>query len=95
MRALQRARNLLVCVLAVGTAITTYIFLGTSGYLTFGDKVAHDILANYPSKNGIVAVARFAISFVVMCCYPLNHYPARMAIYSLLFSASPPVFRPR
>ena len=35
-------------------------------------QVAKDILTNYPSSNGIVAAARLAISFVVMCCYPLQ-----------------------
>ena len=35
-----RGRNLLVCVLAVGTALSVYIFLGGSGYYTFGNKVS-------------------------------------------------------
>jgi len=79
-----RTRNLLVCVFAVGTALFVYIFLGTSGYMTFGDKVAHDILANYPAKNMIVAVARFAISFVVTCCYPLQAHPTRACITTIV-----------
>ena len=36
----RRGRNLLVCVLAVGTALSVYIFLGGSGYYTFGNKVS-------------------------------------------------------
>ena len=79
-----RSRNLLVCVLAVGTALGVYICLGSSGYMTFGTKVAHDILANYPSSSGIVAVARFAISFVVMCCYPLQAHPTRACITTIV-----------
>ena len=79
-----RARNLTVCVCAVGTAVGVYILLGSSGYTTFGNKVAHDILANYPANNAIVAVARFAISFVVMCCYPLQAHPTRACITTIV-----------
>jgi amino acid permease len=47
-------------------------------------QVMHDILANYPASNGIVAVARFAISFVVMCCYPLQAHPTRACITTIV-----------
>ena len=57
---------------------------GSAGYATFGSKVEHDILANYPSNNGIVAIARFAISFVVMCCYPLQAHPTRACVTTIL-----------
>ena len=44
----------------------------------------HDILANYPASNGIVAAARLAISFVVTCCYPLQAHPSRACITTMV-----------
>ena len=77
-------RNIKVCVLAVGAALAVYIILGASGYSTFGGLVDHDILASYPSDNGIVAVARLAISLVVSCCYPLQAHPSRACTTSIV-----------
>ena len=78
-----RSRNLLVCASAVGTALCVYIVLGGAGYMTFGNKVAHDILANYPATNMIVSLARLAISFVVTCCYPLQAHPTRACLTTI------------
>ena len=55
---------------------------------TFGNKVEHDILANYPSTNALVATARFAISFVVTCCYPLQAHPTRACITPIVNKCS-------
>ena len=65
-------------------AFCVYVLLGSSGYSTYGSHVEHDILANYPATNWLVALARLAISFVVMCCYPLQAHPTRACITSIV-----------
>lgn len=54
-----------------------------------GAQVEHDILANYPSTNAIVAIARLAISFVVTCCYPLQAHPTRENIKTIVKACYP------
>lgn len=84
-----RLRNASVAAIAVSVALAVYVLLGGSGYVTFGTKVQHDILANYPSSNAIVAVARLAISFVVTCCYPLQGHPTRENVKTIVNSLFP------
>ena len=84
-----RSRNASVAAIAVSVALAVYICLGTAGYTTFGSKVEHDILANYPSTNAVVAVARLAISFVVTCCYPLQAHPTRDNVKTIVNALSP------
>ena len=84
-----RSRNASVAAIAVTTALCVYILLGGAGYSTFGSKVQHDILANYPSSNALVAVARIAISFVVTCCYPLQAHPTRDNVKTIVNALSP------
>ena len=79
-----RTRNAMVALLAVAMALGVYVMLGSSGYATYGSKVEHDILANYPTANWLVAIARLAISFVVTCCYPLQAHPTRACITSMV-----------
>jgi len=78
-----RSRNASVAAIAVGVALCVYILLGSSGYYTFGSKVAKDILVSYPKANSIVATARLAISLVVTCCYPLQAHPSRASFTSI------------
>ena len=84
-----RLRNASVAAFAVCLALGVYILLGSSGYTTFGSKVQHDILANYPSSNALVAVARLAISFVVTCCYPLQAHPTRENVKTIVNAVFP------
>ena len=77
-------RNCSVAAIAVGVSLSVYILLGSSGYSTFGTKVEHDILANYPASNQMVAIARLAISFVVTCCYPLQAHPSRTCVTTIV-----------
>ena len=64
-------------------ALTIYLVISYSGYVTFGPVVASDILATYPS-SALVAVARVAISIVVTFSYPLQSHPSRGCILSLV-----------
>lgn len=45
---------------------------------TFGNKVDHNVLTNYPN-NGVVTIARFAIGILVMLTFPLVFQPVRVS----------------
>jgi len=79
-----RGRNASVAAIAVGLSLCVYLVLGSSGYYTFGSKVAKDILVSYPKSNVIVSAARLAISLVVTCCYPLQAHPSRASFSSIV-----------
>lgn len=75
-----------------------YVPCGIGGYLFFGAFTPSDILKSNDLKPGqlpdgfdkddvAVLIGRLCIMCAVMCCYPLNHYPARPALYSLIFSS--------
>ena len=82
-----------------------YVPCGLCGYLYFGELTQSDILKGSTTHagsrpNGLdstvpVLFARVCVMCAVICCYPLNHYPARAALYSLLFAGEPGEFRPR
>lgn len=72
---------------AVGLAGTSYLILAYSGYFTYGDGVASDVLESYPAMSKIVGVARMAISLIVTLCYPLQAHPSRGCITSILLAA--------
>ena len=57
--------------------------LATSGYATFGEHVASDVLVSYP-RTPFVAVTRLALAVVVSASYPLMSHPARESAMSLL-----------
>jgi len=72
---------------AVGLAGTSYLILAYSGYFTYGDGVASDVLESYPATSKIVGVARMSISLIVTLCYPLQAHPSRGCITSILLAA--------
>ena len=81
-----RARTGLVILASVLGALSIYLLISVSGYITFGPVVAPDVLATYPS-GALVAVARIAISLVVTFSYPLQSHPSRGCILSLIAAA--------
>lgn len=70
--------NRVICS-AIGTAMLLYIFVGTTGYLTFGDNVTGNIIVMYPHSVSST-VGRIAIVILVTLSYPLQCHPARASI---------------
>lgn len=93
-----------VAAYAYAICLVLYVPCGVTGYLYFGQLTQSDILKGNTMKpgerpNGFdttapMLIARVCIMMAVICCYPLNHYPARCALYSLLFGDEAE-FRPR
>lgn len=68
-----------VILAAIGTAMSLYIFVGSSGYLTFGDNVQGNIIVMYPARL-LSTIGRIAIVILVTLSYPLQCHPARASV---------------
>ena len=68
---------------SIGSSYIIYIIIAICGFITFGDKVASDLLINFP-LNAVSSFARVCISLVVLLHYPLQLNPARKCILSIL-----------
>lgn len=84
-----RARKMLVIVGSVGPLTALYVLVASAGYLTFGAAVQSNVLNSFP-HTAVVAAARVALAFIVLCSYPLQAYPTRVSITSLIASCTPP-----
>ena len=79
------ARQTAVVVAAPVLALALYITVAVCGYLTFGDTTPSNIITAYPSSPPVVA-ARCVLGLVVLCNYPLQAFPTRASVASLLDS---------
>ena len=52
------------------------------GYITFGDKVASNIIAMYPPTSLLIALGRLGIVLLVGLSYPLQLLPCRACVYA-------------
>lgn len=75
-------------------ALTVYIFMAFGGFFSFGDRISGSILAefqtvfqNWDLNRGMRIMEMLAfggMSFAVMFAYPLNVFPTRFSIESLV-----------
>ena len=78
-----RGRNL-VSIGAVVLVMVLYIPTGLSGYARFGLATQADILKNFNIKDGMADVSRACVAITALCCFPMQHFPARAAMYGAL-----------
>ena len=91
-RSVRRMDVVIVTTYAICVAF--YISAGVFGYYTFGSDTITDVLTTTsPGNTGVSAyaisdkyamVARCCIATVAIIAVPLNHFPARTAIVSLV-----------
>ncbi|PYH48872.1 putative amino acid transporter [Aspergillus saccharolyticus JOP 1030-1] len=68
---------------SIGSAAATYILVAITGYLSFGNNVAGNIVGMYPP--GLYAtIGRAAIVMLVMFSYPLQCHPCRASVDAVL-----------
>lgn len=68
---------------SIGGAAATYILVAITGYLSFGNNVAGNIVGMYPP--GVAAtIARAAIVMLVVFSYPLQCHPCRASVDAVL-----------
>lgn len=70
--------------LALAITVGTYVVVATAGYITFGDFVESNVLNSYPRGSLPVSVSRLALALSVLGSVPLQAYPSRLALVSLL-----------
>jgi len=68
---------------SVGSAASIYVLVAVTGYLSFGDHIGGNIIAQYvPSIAS--TIGRIAIVILVMFSYPLQIHPCRASIDNIL-----------
>lgn len=82
------ARKLGVTCAALSLPLVLYLLVATAGYLTFGDAISSDLLQSYAADSRMVGAARLLLALVVLSCIPLQCYPSRLSLLSLLSAAS-------
>ncbi|RMZ89201.1 hypothetical protein DV736_g3574, partial [Chaetothyriales sp. CBS 134916] len=76
-------RTTTVVVASIGTAGFIYILVAITGYLSFGNEVGGNIVAQYrPSASA--TIGRAAIVVLVMFSYPLQVHPCRASVDAVL-----------
>jgi amino acid permease len=72
-----------VVVASNGTATSIYILVAITGYLSFGNDIGGNIIAQYlPSVSS--TIGRAAIVVLVMFSYPLQVHPCRASVDAVL-----------
>ena len=72
-----------VIVSAIGSACTIYIIVAITGYLSFGNNVAGNIVGMY-KPNVSSTIGKLAIVILVMFSYPLQVHPCRASCVAVL-----------
>lgn len=68
---------------SIGSAAFIYLLVAITGYLSYGDNVAGNIIAMYPGA-WTSTVGRAAIVILVVFSYPLQAHPARASVDNVL-----------
>ena len=76
-------RTSMVVVASIGTAAAIYILVAITGYLSFGNEVGGNIVAQY-APSASATVGRAAIVVLVMFSYPLQVHPCRASVDAVL-----------
>jgi amino acid permease len=76
-------RTTAVVFASIGTACSIYILVAITGYLSYGDNIAGNIVAMYPA-NAASTIGRAAIVVLVMFSYPLQVHPCRASLDAVL-----------
>ncbi|EOD39846.1 hypothetical protein EMIHUDRAFT_108831 [Emiliania huxleyi CCMP1516] len=70
--------------LAMALIFSFYSIVATAGYLTFGSLVSSNVLNSYPADSVAVAAVRVALAVAVLSTVPLQAYPSRLNVVSVI-----------
>ena len=76
---------------SIGCAMGLYLVVATLGYLSFGDNVGANIIAQYHTSLW-TTVGQSAIVVLVLFSYPLQCHPCRLSISHIVSSCIPSSF---
>lgn len=68
---------------SIGTAASIYVLVAITGYLSFGNDVGGNIVAQY-APSASATIGRAAIVVLVMFSYPLQVHPCRASVDAVL-----------
>ena len=68
---------------SIGSAACTYLLVAITGYLSFGDSIAGNIVSMY-TPSAASTIGRAAIVVLVMFSYPLQVHPCRASADAVL-----------
>ncbi|CDS05219.1 hypothetical protein LRAMOSA07748 [Lichtheimia ramosa] len=74
---------------SMALSFVTCTVLALSGYLSFTDKTAGNILNNFPADNTLINVARLAFGMNMFTTLPLEAFVCREVLEILFWSSSP------
>ena len=76
-------RTTSVVSVSTGTAAAIYVLVAITGYLSFGNEVGGNIVAQY-APSASATIGRAAIVVLVMFSYPLQVHPCRASVDAVL-----------
>ena len=76
-------RTTMIVFASIGTAAAIYILVAITGYLSFGNDVGGNIVAQY-APSASATIGRAAIVVLVMFSYPLQVHPCRASVDAVL-----------
>lgn len=68
---------------SIGSAASIYVLVAITGYLSFGNEVGGNIVAQY-APSASATIGRAAIVVLVMFSYPLQVHPCRASVDAVL-----------
>ena len=73
---------------AVSVTALFYALVGLGPNLAFPSGVASNVLNQFPADDAVIQVARVLMGLAQLASFPINHFPARLAVCDLLESAT-------
>jgi amino acid permease len=70
--------------IAIAIAITVYLTIGITGYLTFGNSTKSNIISMYPPSNKLVLIGQLLLAVMVSTCFALQCHPARKSFGNVI-----------
>lgn len=76
-------RTTSVAASSIGSGAASYVLVGITGYLSFGDAIGGNIVSMY-APSVTATIARAAIVVLVVFSYPLQVHPCRASVDAVL-----------
>lgn len=70
---------------AISISCSSYLLVGITGYLTFGESVNGNIISMYPKNSLLSLFGRLCIVIMVSLSYPLQCHPCRGSINHVIY----------
>jgi len=77
-------KTCLVLIIAISIAITIYLIIGITGYLTYGNTTKSNIISMYPPSNKFVLGGQSLMALMVCISYSLQCNPARKSFGNVI-----------